>query len=115
MGILGNFNMFIKVIFEDGISGFTESYNISCKMGGVGEAGDVDLWWAKGIQEAIQHSNKVVLKQDNKVVISRVFGCVVGVVAEGIGFVLVTWFMLKLIMVLLELDLPGGCVGSNFL
>ena len=44
-----------------------------------------------------------------------VLGGIIRVAAEGVGFVLFTWFVVKFVVVLHEFDLPSGCLGPNFL
>jgi hypothetical protein len=48
------------------------------------------------------------------VVIGGVSHVIVGLVAEEVGFVSVTWLMVELKVVLGELNLPGGSTWTNF-
>ena len=57
----------------------------------------------------------MVPRQDDKVIISMVGGDIVGATAEGISFVLVPRLVSEFVVILLELNLPCGSAGSNFL
>ena len=56
-----------------------------------------------------------VEREDNQVFIGMVLGFVVWAAAKGICFVLISWLVTQLIVVLLQFDLPCGSAGSNFL
>jgi len=44
-----------------------------------------------------------------------VFGVIVRTAAEGISFILVSWFMVEFVVVLRKFDLPSGCSWADFL
>jgi hypothetical protein len=71
--------------------------------------------WVRGEggKEVWGHVGKVAEWEDNQVVIQGIPGVVVRAATEQIGFVTFARFVMKLKVVLCELDLPGGSAGSN--
>jgi hypothetical protein len=65
----------------------------------------------KGGEEVWGHVGKVAEREDNEMVIRGVSGVVVRAATEQIGFVTFTRFVIKLEIVLCELNLPCCCLG----
>jgi hypothetical protein len=74
------------------------------------------LDWVRGEggKEVLGHVGKAAEWEDDEMVIQGIPGVLVGVAAEQIGFVAFARFVMKLEVVLCELNLPSSGTGSNF-